>query len=773
MARNHKTNSHIFSPLLKLFKKITPDREIILRKELDYLSGAETRLENPDALITEKGKDLTLYDTMLLDDVIYSTIELKKKMVLSIPWNIVPATDEEQDIEKADFVKDVLCNLQISFDDHLDNLLDAMIYGNKVAEKIWDVRGGKWVWKNLLHKHSKYYDYDYDEYGFLDKLVIGRDYGWTKEIQGIDEINNKFIVFSYPYPVDGNWYGESDLMSIYTQYHQKYYAYRWRGQFLQGYGMPVPVVKYVKNEVSSTEYSDFTSMLDNWQDNMYIMLPSLRDMKTGELHSKFEIEFREVNKGGKETPYDNVISQLNNDIRRKLLLPDKLGFSDSPGGSYSLGETQFDILKMIIKDNHTKLENIFKPHIRQLVDYNFAGTKEYPVFEFADINSKLESDLLRLLFDYSVVDPAEKWLRGRLSIPEITEKEKDQLEKMREEEKARKIKEQEIMMAAGAVEETEEDEKSEMKRGSVFDAENAKRIYDRNEEWFLSEYATAYRKAMDELISQVKRKNIVEDKALKRIDELRIKKADIKKLLTSYYNKLYVEGKEAAIKEIRPRLKKAMGSDYLKMKGEMVEIPDEWLDREYIRRTLSAYGELGILTTADIQYLRQLADQAFYITGDIEHRMVKNVYQAVKESVDAGETIGTAIRRIEGYLGDDLKKYAGTIARTNASDAFNTSRMNLFTSPQVSKFIEAYQYLAIIDDRTSEFCQAHDTQIIKASDPLVSLINPPAHFNCRSVLVPIMVGEGELEGSEFYGYEANWNEDVPAAEQMPSKGFGG
>jgi hypothetical protein len=40
--------------------------------------------------------------------------------------------------------------------------------------------------------------------------------------------------------------------------------------------------------------------------------------------------------------------------------------------------------------------------------------------------------------------------------------------------------------------------------------------------------------------------------------------------------------------------------------------------------------------------------------------------------------------------------------------------------------------------------------------------------NCRSVLVPILIGEKDNPDSYFYEYDSNWNYNI-----KPAKGFGG
>ncbi|OQC23315.1 MAG: hypothetical protein BWX71_02101 [Deltaproteobacteria bacterium ADurb.Bin072] len=48
-------------------------------------------------------------------------------------------------------------------------------------------------------------------------------------------------------------------------------------------------------------------------------------------------------------------------------------------------------------------------------------------------------------------------------------------------------------------------------------------------------------------------------------------------------------------------------------------------------------------------------------------------------------------------------------------------------------FVEAFEYSAILDDRTSEVCEALDGKILRDFGSL----QPPNHFMCRSLLIPV------------------------------------
>lgn len=76
----------------------------------------------------------------------------------------------------------------------------------------------------------------------------------------------------------------------------------------------------------------------------------------------------------------------------------------------------------------------------------------------------------------------------------------------------------------------------------------------------------------------------------------------------------------------------------------------------------------------------------------------------------------------------------------------------------------------------SEFCSFHDGQIIKKDDAQLSAVWCPNHYNCRSILNPIMITDTTDPNNYYYDYENNfskWGTDIPAGATQPAKGFGG
>ena len=95
--------------------------------------------------------------------------------------------------------------------------------------------------------------------------------------------------------------------------------------------------------------------------------------------------------------------------------------------------------------------------------------------------------------------------------------------------------------------------------------------------------------------------------------------------------------------------------------------------------------------------------------------------------------------------------YLNTLSRTNLFDAMNEGRFSEFTDPALGGFVEALEYSAVLDDRTTEICQQLDGAVWADDNPLWDTYRPPNHYNCRSILIAITqvdVANGEWDGAE-------------------------
>ena len=117
--------------------------------------------------------------------------------------------------------------------------------------------------------------------------------------------------------------------------------------------------------------------------------------------------------------------------------------------------------------------------------------------------------------------------------------------------------------------------------------------------------------------------------------------------------------------------------------------------------------------------------------------------------------INLIIRRgiASGEVEDDIiKKVLGTTKLTeNQAKTLVTTHMTQADNIVKQKVLEAnkevysgYVFTAILDSRTSEICSRYDN-LFQSADNL--RIQPPLHWRCRSILVPVLKGKKEIAAS--------------------------
>jgi SPP1 gp7 family putative phage head morphogenesis protein len=130
------------------------------------------------------------------------------------------------------------------------------------------------------------------------------------------------------------------------------------------------------------------------------------------------------------------------------------------------------------------------------------------------------------------------------------------------------------------------------------------------------------------------------------------------------------------------------------------------------------------------KFMEVLEQETFDYIGDWEYLVTKGARQALVEAVKDGKPLSAVIDFLETEGKDVALASLERYSRTKFTEVMNRGRLEFFEDSGV---VAAYQYSAILDDRTSDICAGLHGKVFKAgSEPV-----PPMHFNCRSVLVPI------------------------------------
>lgn len=131
-----------------------------------------------------------------------------------------------------------------------------------------------------------------------------------------------------------------------------------------------------------------------------------------------------------------------------------------------------------------------------------------------------------------------------------------------------------------------------------------------------------------------------------------------------------------------------------------------------------------------------------FIDDFIENQKINMTYKARQQfniGLAAGETTDDLAKRLEKNVLNITARNATILARTAVTSVLNETKHEVYKKNKVKK----YQYVAIIDSRTTDICIELDGKIFDIDDK--DAPRPPQHYQCRSSTIPIFVEEDEIK----------------------------
>mgnify|MGYP003653850085 CR=1 FL=1 len=386
-----------------------PLNEIASSEDNLYLKGTIIPY-NPDSLLGRKG--FPIYDQMRIDDQIKACLTLKKFATLAPNYEIVPASNDEQDIEVADFVQFAFDKMQGSIIDSVLEIMTALDYGYSITEINYKeittgIHKGKIGLKSLKTKQPYYYRFAVDEFSNLLKNGVVYDKGGKENYYP----TSKFLIFSYQKEF-GNHYGTSDLRPAYRGYWSKDVLIKMWNIYLERFANPTVIGKYKSNDPSGR--TNLRNILDN--------LTS----KTSITHRMDEYDIGILESTRSSTnDFNSALNFYNKAIARSILIPDRL-MAEGDTGAYSQAKVHFDVFLWVIQKLRQDIEETVMNEqlIKRLVSYNFSNVQELPKFVFNPMTDDQKIELQNLFVtavEKGVVIPTledENVLRRQLNFPE-------------------------------------------------------------------------------------------------------------------------------------------------------------------------------------------------------------------------------------------------------------------------------------------------------------------------------------------------------------------
>ena len=777
--------------------------------------GADFPKYNPDALLTRKG--YAIYDKMMIDEQVKAVVRFKRDAITSRDWTFEcdyeALSVEEREARKKVFTA-ILEKMETPFADGLNGIMSAVHHGFSMTEKVFqiiDVEGKSWYGiKRLKVKPCDTFFFHVDEYGNIERITQKFD---ARE-QSIDAA--RFIHYVQNPDVDEH-YGRSELRECYRPWFSKDMVIKFQNihleRFAAGFVWAAP--KEGKTLVaSSPEFAALKAVMTNLQATSSIILPANVDLHIEHpaTTDAFERAIAQHDKSiakallvpnlmgiseqGSTGSYSQSQTQLEaflwtleaDATRLEGVLNAQL-FKEL--GDYNFGDGMYPHFKFKPVSDTRKLE-IVKLWTQLVTAGAVQATDidEQYLRDSLELPKKvvIESDAPDLVLNgaqvTSLVSIVTAVGAGQMS-PEagsaiiqaafpLTPEQADAMVVKKEPPASAGTPPAVLPVAGGAT-----------PQGKPADATGAGAAEGDNElpeETIVGKMGvtvSAFSKAVkrvDFAVIANKADNSATDNAY----DLAAINSDAVARLVTLAEELKLgtaEGQPEDVEQIKftPAEMSALKNTAI------VGLKDGWAIGE--KHAAKELGKAkGAAFAANDLALQDVAasyfkTKGYTLAGDISAATQKTIRNILLEGIKVSKTFDETKKAIykaleaEGMLTEEAVQEAlgtttvkstnariETAIRTTTFEAINEARYQTFSDPALAGFVEALEYSAILDDRTTEVCSQLDGQTYGIDDEVWSTFRPPNHFNCRSILIPVTVND-------------TWTPSEPP-DINPQKGFG-
>jgi SPP1 gp7 family putative phage head morphogenesis protein len=789
--------------------------------ESDISASYMLKKYNPDSLVGKKG--LKIYQDMKTDDQVKASLTIKKFARLCTGWEIKPGDETNtQSVEMADFVRYVFAKMKGTFEKDLLNIMTALDYGYSLSEKVFGIYGeGKYKGKIGLMKLGAREPFGYDFKTDAHNNIVGITFesanllsgneGWGTDAKPYPP--EKFVIYSYNAEHDCP-YGTSDLRAAYGAWWSKKLNIKWWNIFNERFGMPTVMAKYPSKGkgMSKEAITQIDDILKNLQAKSGFRIPD-----------NITFELLEATRQG-AVSYGEAIDKYDGMISRSILIPNLLGLQEQgEAGSYALGKKHFDVFMFVLEMLGRDLEEtvVGEQIIRPLVEMNFGEVDidMQPKFVFEALEedeTDAKSKIIRLLADGGLVDKREEWVREYLNLPERDLDKFPHMNPVGEVDKdpepsfpgveidpltgKRRLPAAPPSKTPGKLPErkgpkdeipSSDNEPKKMQLSRELNKYERKVNFQE-----LDEEITFISTSLQEELEPVligwrddilkKADKLVRERDMNGVNKLQIRGVgEFKTTLRDVMIKTYLDSKLHSIEELvdvgfPATIKRKFGllshADFATEPWDPIP-PQEALDffNKKVIVTVSKEGQskknLPLAKSAELNYYDK---RAFTITGIESEHILGQAKLLIEKGIRDG-----LLKETERGLRDIFTKYIEqggkidgkvltpsrleTIVRTNVNEAINEGRMQMYKDPDVDDFVPYLMWSSVMDNRTSDYCMEMDGKIFRKDE----VLQPPAHFNCRSTVVPITKVEVEEEPVEI----SDWSYMNAKLDRSPS--FGG
>jgi len=644
------------------------------------------------------------------EPAVKAPMRYKIAAALARGWEITPASDDPDDLRRAAFIRDQFQGMRGGGNHFLRRCLWAYPLGWSVHEmELQEISEGDWagMWglRRMSEKKPETFRITAGKYGEIEKLEQRAGTQWHAA-EDLTRWLDYLVIFMPDH--DGDWKPHSDLEAAKAWVIAKGKIVRFWQIFCERHAVPTPKGKAPPG-AQKEDMDELGGFLAQYNQHSSIVLPN-----------GWEVDLLETARRGSDE-YQQIIDYIDKMIRMAALVP-SLTTEEGQRGAYSLGAQHAENFRLVLEEVGEDLTDVINDQlIRMLVRWNFGDDRapRFTLNPFPDVDLEAVAKTMALLVEKGVVPADDPFVRSSLGLPELAE--------------GTPVKQ--AKPGEGA------DHAAPSGLSPLRHASKAN--------------FTEYVERLDHARTWVRKKGLVESRDVTVLDKLAFGGVgDLRAALTRLLGHSVHQGVSDAQDEIVAGLAASGG-------GELPDLGERQGNSLFAEGDLESFADFAAVSDVEefwrgkvpIQrdLLKAYNRRAFTISGVHRDRLLRES----KDLIERAITRGGSYREIEQGLADLFNPYLEiqgavdpglaapyriqTIVRTNLSEAYNTGRMNLYRHPEVEGFVEAYEYSAVMDDRVTDFCASWHGRVVRASE--VGNLNPPNHYRCRSVLIPVVTRE--------------------------------
>jgi SPP1 gp7 family putative phage head morphogenesis protein len=766
---------------------------------------------NPDDLVGRKG--LKIYQTMRLDEQVKAVMNFKRDAITARGWSFkyedTSNLSEKERTKRCQVFEQIVCRMRGSFVDALNLVATGRDFGCSLTEKIYsDVTIDKQTYVGISEfrgRDPSSFEFYTDDYGTLTKVTQRVPFRQT-------DVDMSRVIHYVHSPEFDPYYGRSDLREAYRSWYAKdalvklwlLYLEKMAGGFVVAKRTDESTLQY-----GTPEYVSLQEVLRNLHATAGIIPPKGVEI---EVHWPVATD-----------AYEKALVFHDLAIAKALLVPNLLGISHTgQTGAFAQSQTQLEAFFWTLNADASRLESCLNEQLfRDLGDQNF-GDGEYPQFCFKPASVEhikwMVETWTKLISGKAVIatEADEAHIRKLMEMPRRDEKSTPLVDPLaqQQEDRAQQGQDHSQELAANA------DQRAQAEADRQAKADQAQQ-YKAMREGIGAIKALIADLGKEPGRAPASRGAIVPHGRLTVATEAQFSRAVMRvqfAVIDTQQNRMASDLTSQVAGFTSKSIKKLLGTD-----EDLAKLTDEDTSdiagvefsgfqkgklKDLYRKSLASAWSLGgslarnELERARGQRLVRMADlrdkasdyfevNGFRMAGNVSDGIKAVIQQELQNSVKFGTTptvtrqniwdrvvsrgftsresvldveddpaVVQTLKDLWGVSEKQTAAYLDTLSRTNLFEAMNEARFAEFTDPELGDFVQALEYSAILDERTTDICEAlNGAQWAEDSD-MWDKYRPPNHFNCRSVLIPITTLDG------WDGVES------PEPSVQPQKGFG-